>query len=85
MQSIQNSIAPFGGLQVILCGDFFQLPPVSNEEEKNSHTFKASIWNEMTKKICYLNEQHKHDKDKKYREVLNSIRNNKADRKTLSV
>jgi hypothetical protein len=32
---------PFGGIQVILCGDFFQLPPVS---KKVRFLFQAVTW-----------------------------------------
>lgn len=28
-RSIRKNALPFGGIQIILCGDFFQLPPVS--------------------------------------------------------
>lgn len=30
-RDIRNNNLPFGGIQVILCGDFFQLPPVDNK------------------------------------------------------
>ena len=31
-KAFKDNILPFGGIQVILCGDFFQLPPVSKGE-----------------------------------------------------
>ena len=31
LRSIRNSILPFGGIQVIIVGDFFQLPPVNDD------------------------------------------------------
>ncbi|CAK9103175.1 Regulator of nonsense transcripts 1 homolog [Durusdinium trenchii] len=34
---------PFGGLQVLLCGDFHQLPPVSRKE---GWAFQAKVWAE---------------------------------------
>ena len=79
----QNSL-PFGGLQVILCGDFFQLPPVSREEEQASFVNKSRIWQAMNIKICYLDEQHRQT-DHKFLSILNAIRTNRADNNTLNM
>ena len=38
---MRRSSDPFGGIQVILCGDFFQLPPVSRGETKVKFLFEA--------------------------------------------
>jgi hypothetical protein len=31
LKRVRNSHLPFGGLQIIVCGDFFQLPPISRK------------------------------------------------------
>ncbi|NTU99346.1 AAA family ATPase, partial [Candidatus Falkowbacteria bacterium] len=69
---------PFGGLQVILCGDFFQLPPVMKKEEGEMRfVFSSTSWWMAGFKVCYLNEQHRQKGDKLI-DVLNMIRNGKA-------
>ncbi len=67
---------PFGGMQVILCGDFFQLPPISRSgEEPAQFAYHSDSWKNLDLKICYLEEQHRQS-DKEYLEVLNAIRDN---------
>lgn len=39
---VRNNQKPFGGLQLILCGDFFQLPPVAREGFR--FAFEAECW-----------------------------------------
>jgi ATP-dependent DNA helicase PIF1 len=67
----------FGGLQVILCGDFFQLPPVSSRQfpdENKLFAFESSAWEQGDFHVCYLHEQHRQGDDPLYR-VLHDIRN----------
>jgi len=76
---------PFGGLQVILCGDFFQLPPVQkNRNEKVKFAYESSAWQEMDIKTCYLSEQHR-QKDDQMLELLNDIRNARVGEKTWEI
>ncbi len=74
---MKNNDEPFGGMQIILCGDFFQLPPISrNGEPLAQFAYEAEIWKEANFKICYLEEQHRQT-DSAFLKVLNEIRGNK--------
>jgi ATP-dependent DNA helicase PIF1 len=43
-RSARGCTLPFGGLQLILCGDFFQLPPVSRGGASFRFCFEADGW-----------------------------------------
>jgi len=53
---------PFGGLQIVFVGDFFQLPPVSKKEEAK-FAFESGAWKAANPVICYLSEQHRQEDD----------------------
>lgn len=73
---------PFGGMQVIVCGDFFQLPPVSRIQQAESEfAYKAESWTRSGFVVCYLTEQHR-QKDMEYLQILNEIRANAVSKKT---
>jgi len=73
----KRSDKPFGGLQVILSGDFFQLPPIDkvSNDSKNNMVFGSMAWQILNPAICYLEEQHRQD-DNTLTEILNMIRDN---------
>lgn len=73
---------PFGGLQVVLCGDFFQLPPINEPEyPPSSFAFKSSSWEELGLTVCYLDEQHRQN-DGVFLKLLNDIRSQEVDEYT---
>ena len=81
-RQFKRSEKPFGGMQVVVCGDFFQLPPVSRGEVLESQfAFNAESWGRAGFTVCYLDEQHR-QKDKVFLNILNEIRGNKISRKT---
>ena len=65
----------FGGIQLVLCGDFFQLPPIGNSAEinKDKFCFMSQAWLDAKLTICYLTEQFRHT-DTKLNGILNEIR-----------
>lgn len=56
---LRKSERPFGGLQVVLVGDLFQLPPVNRGNENPDFVHLCDSWQELNPNICYLNEQHR--------------------------
>lgn len=65
---------PFGGIQVIMSGDFFQLPPVNRGEARaGSFVVNSQVWRELDPVICYLGEQHRQD-DETLLDILNALR-----------
>ncbi|PCI19534.1 helicase [Candidatus Wolfebacteria bacterium] len=74
---------PFGGMQIILSGDFFQLPPISRNSEDLNFLNKSDAWSNMDLHICYLQEQHRHT-DSSFLDVLNEIRSNTVSEETMN-
>ncbi len=70
---IRGSEAPFGGLQVILVGDLFQLPPVNRGSEPDDFAHMSTAWAELNPAICYLTEQHRQVGDRLL-DVLQAMR-----------
>lgn len=56
---LRENPAPFGGLQVVLVGDLFQLPPVSKYGEAVDFAYTSAAWRELSPQICYITEQHR--------------------------
>jgi ATP-dependent DNA helicase PIF1 len=69
----------FGGMQVVLCGDYFQLPPVwKSGEPVVAPAFKSVAWQNLNLKICYLHEQHRQGDDDLLK-ILKAIRSSQVD------
>lgn len=74
LQNVRENEQPFGGVQVVLCGDFFQLPPVNRgEQASGGFVVNSAAWQALQPVICYLAEQHRQNDDA-YLEILHALR-----------
>lgn len=85
-REIKRSPDPFGGLQIILVGDFFQLPPIVKNEIKEDNAqstlleesltrfaYDSPVWKRANPIVCYLTEQYRQDDDN-FLSILSAIR-----------
>ncbi len=78
-RTIKRKDLPFGGMQIIFVGDFFQLPPVTREGKAPAQfAFDAQAWKAANPTICYLSEQHRQE-DPDFLEILAAIRTNRIE------
>lgn len=66
---IRRNTMPFGGVQLILTGDFLQLPCI----DSNDFCFNTDAWRECIDHVVYLKKVYR-QKDKAFQDCLNSVR-----------
>lgn len=75
LRMVRETDAPFGGVQVVLCGDFFQLPPVNRRDARQgSFVVASNAWQTGGFTVCYLEKQYRQSNDQDYTDILNGIR-----------
>uniref|UniRef100_A0A3B3Z1K0 ATP-dependent DNA helicase n=1 Tax=Poecilia mexicana TaxID=48701 RepID=A0A3B3Z1K0_9TELE len=72
-RSVRRSTQPFGGIQLIVCGDFLQLPPVPKEKEKASFCFQARSWRKVIQVNMELTEVRRQT-DQNFISLLQAVR-----------
>lgn len=77
---VRRNTAPFGGIQIVLSGDFLQLPCVGTD----NFCFEAKSWNNCIKHTVYLNEIMRQG-DNTFQDVLNKVRVGKIDKQVKTV
>ncbi len=76
-QHIRQNTKAFGGMQVVMAGDYFQLPPVvKNEVEDARLACQADIWSQMNLKVAYLNDQFRQNVEDDLFTILKAMRLN---------
>jgi ATP-dependent DNA helicase PIF1 len=78
---------PFGGIQLIFCGDFYQLPPVggsnSDDPDNSRFCFESESWFETFPKANHIQlKQIFRQNDPVYCQVLNQVREGRITRRT---
>jgi len=82
---IRGNQKPFGGIQVIFSGDFFQLPPVGDpiEPDTQRFCFESDDWNAVFHRDCQIQlKKIFRQTDDIYAAILNQIREGKIKRKS---
>jgi len=72
-RAMKRNTAAFGGMQIVLSGDFFQLPPVISGRNEVMYIDSSNAWRKMNLRVCYLEEQYRQN-DRSLAGILNEIR-----------
>lgn len=75
-KTLRFSDKPFGGMQVVLVGDLFQLPPVTRGSDEENFVHLSQAWEELDPQICYLSEQHRQAGEDGLLDLLEAMRKN---------
>lgn len=80
LRRFKKNNEPFGGVQVVLCGDFFQLPPVGKSFDNSTPRFAyhSLVWKKADFSPLYLETQYRQE-DKEFLNILNAIRGARVD------
>jgi len=73
---------PFGGLQVVFVGDFYQLPPVSND--KSPFAFQSPLWNQIVKATISLKTIYRQS-DEIFQKVLGEARTGTLSQESIEI
>ena len=72
-KKVRGNRKPFGGIQVLLVGDFFQLPPVNRSDEPTMFAFESDAWKEAITSSIELTKIQR-QKDEIFQKVLKEAR-----------
>lgn len=87
LKTVRGSLAPFGGVQVVMSGDFFQLPPIKRQIVQldvfsdgtgAGYVTSSQAYQELAPTVCYLESQFRQSDDNLL-SVLEAIRTGNFD------
>lgn len=76
-KKIRKCELPFGGIQIVASGDFFQLPPVCQDQSDLSHSnfcFQSVLWPETFQKEFAFDINFRQNDDPEFFDILQEIR-----------
>ena len=85
-KKVKNNNSPFGGIQVVFSGDFYQLPPIreKNVPESYMFCFENPLWEELFNHQIHLNKIFRQS-DEEYCSILNQIRQGTLTKKAYNI
>jgi ATP-dependent DNA helicase PIF1 len=87
-KSVRGNYKPFGGIQLVFSGDFYQLPPVGDNSEPDTQRFcfESDDWNSIFHRDCQIQlVKIFRQTDEIYSTILNQIREGKIKRKSNDI
>jgi ATP-dependent DNA helicase PIF1 len=82
-KAVRKNQKPFGGIQLIFSGDFYQLPPVGNKDEVETcqFCFESPLWFQTFNLVNHISLSHIfRQNDPIYQRILNQIREGRLKR-----
>jgi ATP-dependent DNA helicase PIF1 len=80
LQILRRNSKPFGGIQMVLVGDLYQLPPVEGR-----YCFQSPLWSQCKFDICELTQNMRQKDDEPFMEMLKRLRLGRCSREDLAV
>ena len=75
LRGVRENDQPFGGVQLVMSGDFFQLPPINRPgEQGGGFVVYSEAWQELQPAVLYLERQYRQN-DEHLLEILTALRN----------
>ena len=83
-RAVRGTDLPFGGIQLVLSGDFFQLPPVRKGSDDGSpkFCFESKTWNHAVRHTIGLTQIYR-QRDPEFTAMLNQIREGRLSPNTI--
>ena len=85
LKAFKHSQEPFGGVQIILSGDFFQLPPISSSRDEIKFAWQTELWKNSNLRICYLEEKFRQEESDELINILDEIRAGEVSENSLEI
>jgi hypothetical protein len=90
-QARKNDL-PFGGVQMVMFGDLYQLPPIVDDglnqyfahNHGGPYFFNADVWQKTKLNVYELGYIFRQKSDEQFKEILNAVRKNQIDDSILS-
>ena len=74
LRGVRENDQPFGGVQLVMSGDFFQLPPINRPgEQGGGFVVYSEAWQELQPAVLYLERQYRQN-DEQLLEILTALR-----------